>query len=770
MSKFVELQNEDPSAIYASVRQSSRENTARKHDIVYIPLPHQQMLRIYDFYHTQEPLIGIINQIKNFNSLGDETEVEATYGGRPLQDPERRQVNEALNSLLPQMRAWDDMFGFVGLYDPNAYQDRQVAEIVEDDHASGSNAYELRNDLIDNVNTAIDRLGPLLGDGGVAQLKESVLDKTQTVSDATEQADVGLRADETEVVISKEPRISATSAPNSTAVIRERDTVEQAAGGTRRDQALAETRRTRVNVRRSLLQTIASIAEFQVVSLKEGRFYLERDRLNGHERVVYARNDNNTDLFTKYDQSTYDVARLQPTTALNIDQDVFVYVWPGGHPLYDGKINTKMEEVMRLRDLNAEAEENLSHADRESAFPTAVYQYQASRNDGDVTRLTDQQIHFGRGMDEDAALAHRLREEGRRMAAFEAHAELVNGKRQDELTQRLAQGVERPTVVGVDGRRRLRDLPSDKYVNLPEGFTFAGILPSKTLANPTERRHNYRTALASALGVPLSVVEGGATFSGGGGRFTGASGGSVSTGSAALSTTALTNSIMTDRTRLAMSVSALYDLMFREIDNEMLADMLSEETIKKRQAQTEITSAVDDLRRKLEATNEATERAKISQDIEANNSYLTAIASRYDRIAAELREIASMNNRFEIVFKKMTHIGTEDLMLLRDNFAIDELTFVNALRQKVGLKAMRSEAEMNRNREALLKRQDDTQERQLKLQAKYAPKPTEPSASAAPSAGAKKKSADQAAGPEAKRRRTESPQEKVKKATGQISK
>jgi len=769
MSKFVDLTGHDPSAIYASVRQNLRENTAQKHDIVYVPLPHVQMMRIYDYYHTQEPMINIVNEIKNFHTLGDEYEVNATYGGKEIPDPEKRQVNEALNVLLPEIRAWDDMFGFVGIYDPNAYQDRQIEEIVEDvGGEGGSDTYALRNELMDNVNESIDRLQPLTGDKDADRLKQRVLDRTKIVPDDQEDDTATLRADETDVYIRTEPRISATSAPNSHAIIRERDLgTNDDDGDDDEEQTIV---RSRINVRRSLLQTIASISEFRVVNLQEGRFYLEHDRLNGHERVVFARNEDNVELFTKSGEAVQTRGHSTPVTSLNIDEDVYVYVWPGGRPLHNGKLNTRMEEIMRLRDLNAEAEENLSHADRQAAFPTAVYQYQMSRNHGDVTRLTDQQIHFGRGVDEDASLAQRLREEGRKMAEFDAHAQMVNNQRQDELTQRLAGGVERATTVGSDGTRQLRHLQHDKYINLPEGFTYAGVLPSTTLANPTERRHNYRTALASSLGMPLSIIEGGSTFSGGsGGNRTGSSGAAVSTGSAALSSSALVQAIMNDRSRLTMCIGSLYNLMFRDTDNEMLADMLASATQQKRRGETEVTNAVEELRRRLESTNEATERAHIAEQIETNNSFLTAVASRYERIASEVREIASMGNRFEIEFRKMAHVGVDDLVMLKDNFAIDEFTYVNALRQKVGLRAMTSEAELKRNRESALKLHEEKQERELKLQAKYAPAPKQPGGG-----GGTTGSASKTAEPSAKKRKTESTssdkklQEEVKKKTSPV--
>ena len=712
MAKFVELAGEDPSSIYASINQGgqNRNTPSSKHSVVYIPLPQDQMLRIYDYYHTQEPMIGIVNSMKDFSSLGDKMEVEATFGGREIPEPERTQVNEALNKLLPEFRAWYDMFGFVGVYDPNAYMDRQVAEITEQDTRSASNAFQLRNDLIENIDESIADLAPMLGDGGVQQLRNRVLRPGDETSGAESDAtNAVLHSEKEEVIIHTEPRVSANSAPNATATIRGRN-----AG----DLALSENR-TRVKIRRGLMQTIASIQDFQVASLKEGRFYLERDRLNGHERVVYARIEDNSDIFMRNERSS---GVNHPVTALKIDPDVFVFVWPGSHPLHNGRINTKMEEVMRLRDLNAEAEENLSHADRQLAFPTAIYEYRMAPNSGDVTRLTDQQIHFNRGDEEDAVLAERLRQEGRDMAAFEAHANLMNERRMDELTRRLALGVERRTVVTSDGRRQIQTPITDKYVNLPEGFHYAGTLAPKTLVNTNERRYNYRTALASALSVPLSIIEGGSTFSSGGGRYTGGSGASVSTGSAVLSSSAMITAIMSDRAHLKMVVAALWDLMFRETDNEMLSDSLSSATIRKRRDTEKVNSAIEVLKQKLELETEAAEQAKLSQEIEANNSYLSAVASRFERIATELRAISSMSSRFEIEFKKMTHIAVEDLILLRENFAITEFDFANALRQKVGLTQFSNESEWEKIKNKTEASRQKTEEKNLQLQSKYSVK------------------------------------------------
>lgn len=764
MSKFVELTGNDPTAIYASIKQDARRNAAEKHDVIYIPLPHLQMVQIYDFYHTQEPMIHNINALKNFFSLGDETEVIAKYGEIELPEPERGQVNEALNTLLPEIRAWDDMFGFVGIYDPNAYRDRQIAEIMQEENTDTSNAYELRNDLVENVQIAIEKLKPMLEEGEADDLERRVLDRVETGGDPRVSVERQIGADKQEVLIHTEPRVSAISAPNATAVIRERDSVP---GATALDTIEnQEVTTTRINVRRSLLQTISSISDFRVASLKEGRFYLERDKLTGEERVVYARNDQNTDIFAKYDQlGSHAVASTETLTALSVDPDVFVFVWPGGRPLQRGKINTRMEEIMRLRDLYSDAEENLSHADRNAAYPTSVFQYNQARSTGDVTRLTDQQVHFGRGMSEDANLAQRLIQQGREMAMFDAHADLMNQKRTDELNQRLASGIERPTIKGADGRRAFRVPVEEKYIKLPEGFTFAGVLPSTTLANPIARRHNYRTALASALQVPLSVLEGGATFSGGsGGRMSGSSGAAVSTGSAALSTSAMVNAVMTDRARLKMCVDSLWDIMFRETDNDMLSDMLAQARERRRKDQNQGETSIEELKRKLESTAEASERASLSKQIEANNSYLTAVASRFDRVASQVREIASMNSRFSIHFVKMTHVGTEDLRLLKETNAISNFEYVNALRQKYGMRALQSESELEKNIKDSMKQELTRQEEMMKLQAKYQTKPG--------FGEEKKRPAPGEQGPGAKRRKTDRPQKKVeedqRKATNAV--
>lgn len=765
MSRFIPLTGEDPSQIMSAMGRGNDNNTkGRRPHIEYTPLPHSQMLRIYDYYNTQEPLIGSINQLKNFSSLGNEVEIDATYGGRKIPEPERTQVNEALNILLPEFRAMDDMFGFAGIYDPNAYQDRQTAEIIDEPDQADDSAHIVRAELVRTIEGTINQLSEL---ENPESIKERLIDQSAPNSD--ENGRPKLLADRTSVDVYRGPITSATMAPEAYADIQTDGT---------EGRKLARKVKTRVvKVRRTLMQAISSIAHFKVVSLEEGRYYLEKDKLNGNVRVVFARNVDNTDLFSQFDHAYTDDERMRPTSALNVDFDVYVHVWPGKEPLSNGRINTKIEEVMRLRDLEAQAEENLSRADTNASNPTAIYEFKPTTNSGDVTRLTDQQVHFGGGIDEDAALADKFRNEGRRSAMFDAHHQITNGKRFDELTQRLAAGVERKTVVGSDGKRRLQMAGNQPYITLPEGFHFGGTLQPKTIADLNLRRHNYRAGLASALGMPLSMVEGGSTFSGSSaGKRAGSSGGAVSSGSAELSNSAFVNAIMTDRRILKGAVASMWNIMFRDTDNDMLASQLEAESRKSRKETSKTNKSLALLRKRLEDVTSLSEleRDNISQEIEAGNAYLTTVAARLDAIATELRAISSMNNRFSIEFTKLTHVPIAELEIMRDSHAMSEFEFANALRQRNGLSQFKSEGQWLANRKKALDMRDEDAENQLKMQAKYAPKPAAPGGGASSSsssgssgaAAAKKKPAEGSGSADKKRKAGSDSSSAKKQATG----
>lgn len=728
MSAFIRRAGEDPVAIRAAV-ESGATKAASQSDVYYRRLPHEQMLHIQQFYVTGEPIIAVVNELKNFHLLGNHNEIVATFGEQPLPDTTARNVNDALQTLLPMLRQWQEMFGFVALYDPHVRQDRYLERAHAEDE-------EIRYALEQNAELELERLRPLVDLPGeplsetTDELKERLVQRQNETPDGEH------------VYIHREPRFSALSAPNSFAEIHGK---AGSGGDLGRIHDKTEPDRTNAikeGVRRSLLQVMTGLADIKIASLAEGRFFLEIDRLTDEQRVVYARRDrnNNCSLFNdnlshQQDHTGDDRSR---TAELVVDPDVFVYVWPGRMPMNNGRLNTKLVEVMRLRSVHAAAEENQLRADEAAANPTVMFEYQQVQNKGDITQLTDAQIHWGRGAQEDGALAERLRQEGRQLAQWEARSMIVRDQRTAEFNERMLTGMERATVRDADGVARLRKIGPSKHIPIPEGFHFAGVLPSTTVCNTPELLHNYHVALAASLGVPLTVITGGSTFTTGQTNRTGSSGGNISTGSAEISQDAMTNAIMSDRHSLGRAVSEIWDLMYRHIDNEMLTTALADVYNAQLSSNEDSQDEIGQLQRQLASTIAIADRERLTDAIEANSAYLTAFTARLSRVSRQLRRIASMKHRFEINFTRVAHIDRDTLQTLYENDGISQLEYINAIRQRAGLETLDDEGIIAANRKARLQARADEQEAELKitlkgeearmkLSAKYDTEPTESS-------------------------------------------
>lgn len=716
---------------------ANNRQRVHQHRAHFVPLDHALMTRIYEFYSCTETFISLINERKNSTSLGDTVEMPVFFGDEELAEPYASQVNGALKKLLPQFRAWDDMFGFVGVYDPGRHMDRQVREMKEEsDTGEQDPSLSLaRNRLERDARTAVRFVANLMGDESADELLRKVGIATEDGDGGTANRRGDRRTSQTSdhehaklpqaappsryavqhqltgvlkrrrkqmAVISSEPYHSANEMPNSLLQLVE----SRSARRTRGTATGAQLRRKP----RSILEALSSLADFRVVKLSEGRFFLEIDEITSKRRVVFARRRNNLKQFKRMEERASDKPLFGETLqSLNVDEDVFVYVWPDTMPMDDGRINTKMEVVMMAYERLSVTTERHDHAELKLTEPTLIFETAPLTNTSDVTRFGDQTLYKNQNGTIDQDIKDKLMHAGRVGAFIDAQNALDSERRNDELTRRLAAQLSTTQVRDTSGNVRVvRPPPEGSALTLPVGVKYSGHAKPEVLVDEEMRNLKYKTMLCNTLNMPLSVVTGGDE----------SSVANLRSGNNAALDLATNNEMRAntyDRKRLSDCVESLWDLMFRDMENDAFGDILHENEI----SHGVVRERLADIRLQIQLVTEAAQEANANRQFEQSTEFLTALRMRFEALASQITQVLSMRYRLRIVFNRLNHISLPGLEYMHDNGAISDLQYANALRQHAGLPSWRSEAEYLANKRRLEDAQFATERRTLELQIEF---------------------------------------------------
>ncbi len=664
----------------------------------YTPLPHELMVKINEFYHSQALIVDAAEKILNFYTIGDENEIQATFGGRPLPERQNRQVNIALSPLLPSLRAWRHMFGFIAVRDPGRALDEARDDLdaaaarqgqTEDGIEDGAERPAREDPADEAVRESIDRMGEIFGSAGAQMRKDimnRIIEREDDIDGNEAVVDAFALLDRTRAFARMRGDTRRTTATSTSPTEFESDDEV----GTSTAEATEAPRSTpAARARRTLSEAIASMQRFTVMTLSDGRFFIEHDRLTDERRVVFASNRDNEKLYADYDRygEAPSWARDDDNTLVDVvvDRGVMVYVWPDMMPLHDGQLASKMGEVLRLRDVYAQAEAYVMRSNAARANPLQLYVTQPEKPiNASYSQLTDQQLHIGGSAEQTSReLREALFAEGSRAARADARLQMQNGRLNDEITRRLASMPDTTATTGITGIRVPDAPPEHKYLLLPEG-----VVPSNSVVQPStdinvgELRYNYEQALASVIGIPLTMLRAGGAYS----RISGSAGGGASTGSAALTVRALGIAVRNDRDVLAQGVAGLYDLAFRSIDNETIRTALGSLDVVSNERRSRLQAEIDETRSNIEKLTDITEKEIALRRLEQRKEAVQSLARRVDVLTNNLLSIAARTFRFEVHFLRLLHVPMSDIQLAKEENALSAFEYVNLLRARINLR------------------------------------------------------------------------------------
>jgi flagellin-like hook-associated protein FlgL len=711
-------------------------------DVIYVEISHADMLDFRHFYKKAETDVANANDIKDFYTLNEN--VEYSFAGEPI-DEEKYAIRDPLNALQSEARAWHDMFGFVAVYNPDLRADYRVREMraeANDESLRSGNAA-----LANQVRSALDMPEFLLTEANLliddalpdnaeearrAILGEDLMDESETKPSAKRTK----REARPSGRIIPNPRHSSTRNPGAVLII---DSGERAAPGVGRnddaDDDISEieyrekvAREQRQDTRRTLDETIIGLRSLRVVDVEDGRFFLEIDRASMSKRVVFVRANSGTpsplNSVSKNNKILEATDYIGNGNAMTIDPNVFVYVWDNRMPFEDGQLNSKMYEVIRRRQALDQADRNAADVDLTNAHPVQVLKHIPTLNKLDVERMLDPQL-YGRGATQTAT---ETRETLRRDAVLDYQLKMVaavqNNKRDDELARLMATNRLGSTVIDTNGNSVNPEFKRHGFFPLPSGFDTATTVKPELTVDVEMLVFRFRRALSNALGVPMTILDGGSSFSGRASKNSaGATTSGASESSQAIGDSRLRNTILADRGKvLRPFIGGLWDGMYRHIDNATLKLVL-DKAAKSTRAESEVHIAEMRLiQKRLKTITDLAEESRLRSDLTTRRNEIESAVARLRDLSSRVRKIISMQYRFEVNYKSLAFVPLAELQAGTAAFALSKLEFANAMRANFGMKPM-TEEEFKKLTEEELQDHVGKIEAEAQVQAKYAPKP-----------------------------------------------
>ena len=168
--------------------------------------------------------------------------------------------------------------------------------------------------------------------------------------------------------------------------------------------------------------------------------------------------------------------------------------------------------------------------------------------------------------------------------------------------------------------------------------------------------------------------------------------------------------------------NGLWDVMYRQIDNQTLKVVL-DKAAKKTRADSEVRIAEMRLiQRRLKTITDLAEESRLRSDLTTRRNEIESAVARLRDLSSRVRRIIAMQYRFEVDFKSLSFVPLPELQAGMAAFCISKLDFANAMRSNFGMKPL-TEAEFTKITDAELDDHVGKLEAEAKVQAKYAPKP-----------------------------------------------
>ena len=704
-------------------------------DVIYVPISQSDMIEFREFYKKMETDIANANGIKDFYTLNENV---SFYFGTEELDDEKYAIRQPLNALMAEARSWYDMYGFVAVYNPDARADQRLREInaeLEQQLVQGSvgapytgqftSALEMPDMLLAEATRLVkDAMQP----NPRQTLKRIIGDDFESIGQQVKRARNAVQAIGT---IVQNPRVSSIRNPG--AVLRlnpvprssllETDLVANTALVAYDEQ---RAREQRLNTRRTLDETLIDLRNLSIPSPEEGRFYLEYDRVNLTKRVVFARTNSTSEITNNLTNDGLTQINSIGDTISNgqtllIDPHVFVFVWENRMPFNDGSLNSKMYEVIKRRKALDIAEKNAADVDLTNSHPVQLLEHVPVLNKLDVERMTDTQLYGGGATQTTAETREEMRRDAMLNLQLQAAAAIQNNKRVNELWQLIGSGKVGKTATDANGNPTYAEFKKLGYLPLPSGFKIANAMRPEITSDIEMLVYRYRRALSNALGVPMVLLDGGSSFSGRSSKnSSGSTSAGASTASQAIGDSRLRNTILADRSIvLRPFVDNLWDIMYREIDNETLQTLLDKTARSAREESEFHLAEMRLIKKRLETITDLAEQTRVRADITTRWNEIQSAVARLRELSSRVRHIVAMQHRFRVEFKSLSFVPPPELQAAQMAGAISQLDYANALRANFGMSPL-TQAEFDKIKTTALDDRVGQMEAEAKVQQKFA--------------------------------------------------
>lgn len=793
--QFLRLANEDISTIRSAIgaRSVGSGETRDRGNTYYVEINQNVLRELFEFFTVQETDFGLAEDMLDSFSLRNG--VQFYFLGEELDDEDYGIVDHMTN-LMRRARQWYHVCGFVPLRDTSAVLDRRLREEVEVDSAqnaatSGSSSVsELSRVMLARAEAIVERAVPTnRGDllrrvanvfgfraRGSSRVQSAIAasgvrsdNATLPAVDILNERNVPARLRErAQATIVTRPRVESTREPSADLRIEQPNGESSAQPGDsaarKRNTDIGRTasetrenkrRRAQQNSSRTLRQAITDLRNLEIPDLSEGRFYVEVDTVTGKRRVVFvARRDAlyaesnvkaNSSVIQREFFNSYGTASdsdgIRRHASVHIDRDVTVYVWQKRMPDPDGRIKTRLFEVLRMRRILDMAEQNLAEVDWKLAHPTTVLEQQPPPSNAHRDEMLDQQLYGGDAADATPSTEERVRQDAVARFVTSVETQVANGRMRSALAHEIA---ERGTgATQRDGRGNQRELTIGNTLQpflLPPMVRVTGSAPTPTTAIDVNFFHfRYDEKKANVFGLPPQKLSGGTSYTGRGNN-KGSGGASANTNDASYSLVddQTRKAVLDDRKMLEEFVqAAVWDNRFREIDNETLEETLRRESDRTASAVQPHIEFMEMIERKLAVVIDIAERESLEGQMLEEAENIATLTARLDDIDREVKQKLAMRYRFEVKFNNMSFASPQELQALAQDNVITELEKVNALRAMYGKEDI-TEAEFMSQIEANQKVAEKQAEFEMKVETeratemakiaeKYGQKPAAPS-------------------------------------------
>lgn len=688
----------------------------------YVLLDQTVMMQI-ERHYKQEPLIATANSIKSDYNLGIDG-FDVLFADKTLLDDDKFHHLEAVNRLMEQARQAKEMFGFVLVQDSSELLEKNVREItgesLEDDddddpdaeiYAAKSNysglgsntlpVIDAEQKLTEQASKYMHRAATALG---LADVRSELLGNVKKFGTLQRNVDSGVTTSTYPQNGPALPPIVIGSASDSTL---SGEAAAQKADSTRGNLPAAEQddeseSRVKESKRKvvGFEQLFTRIRNLKVVNYRDYEIYLRINRFTNERDLVACRRRTKKKAEEQRDYIEAHRDQRLPKSA-TIDETVTIFVWPGRMPSDEGEINTQMHDAIRkLWKLEA-ADQRLVIADESATRPTVFLSYDEKLNVGDMRELSEQELL---GLATQPTAKESRLDARQVISAYRATVamDMLNGKRVDELSRRIASGQELPTGETRTRQAAYRDpeSSSEKVVPLPRGFTTGAVVSGKSIDNVESRRTEYKEHIAGMVGIPLIHLNGGMGSS----KKASAGGGSaaVTGGSAELSSGLLRTTIMKDRADLSEFFQSVMEVFFREMSNTELALVLSTARREKTMIEVKHEALLATLRAQYELITEAAQKISVTRFQSDAMSLKVALVAHFQAISDAARRVSSMSNRFSIKFKRQTFIEYYEIEMLKAEGALLPFEAANIMRAKMSLEPLTKE-QFEENRKTIMR-------------------------------------------------------------------